>query len=86
MIFCERAFTAKDSLNKHITIYDKVKLLKCKICGRDFSFPCDMKQEFIKGKNYSLIEVGFGGHVGKINCMNYLYSNLVRKLNIMHFL
>ena len=43
MIFFERAFTAKDSLNKHITIHDKVKLLKCKICGRDFSFPCDMK-------------------------------------------
>ena len=43
MIFCERAFTAKDSLNKHITIHDKVKLLKCKICGTHFSFPCDMK-------------------------------------------
>ena len=43
MIFYERAFIAKDSLNKHITIHDKVKLLKCKICGRDFSFPCDMK-------------------------------------------
>ena len=76
MIFFERAFTAKDSLNKHITIHDKVKQLKCKICGRDFSFPCDMKNHISrvhKGKkNYSHIEVGFGGHVGKINCMNYL--------------
>ena len=58
MIFCERAFTAKDSLNKHITIYDKVKLLKCKICGRDFSFPCDMKNHISrvhKGKKTILI-------------------------------
>ena len=58
MIFCERAFTAKDSLNKHITIHDKVKLLKCKICGRDFSFPCDMKNHISrvhKGKKTILI-------------------------------
>ena len=73
MIFFERAFTAKDSLNKHITIHDKVKLLKCKICGRDFSFPCDMKNHISrvhKGKKTILIlkcvsgTCGCGGHVG----------------------